>query len=107
MSAEAMTKPETSERVRVVRAHVLGLIGANLALGALFLWALPVTERLLHSPAGAGLTVRQLLQPWAEWGREMPVPAEFCAALSLAGIIGGGVLITYAARLLTSCGERR
>jgi hypothetical protein len=103
MSAETMTKQETTGRARTLRAHALGLLGANLALGALLLWALPAIDRLMHRSDDSSWTLQQFVQPWAS---DSPVAPLYGIAMSVAGVVAGLVLIVHAARLLTGTAGR-
>src|SRR5882724_12417350 len=69
MTAHAPTKDDRSTRSRSLRAHAIGLLGANLAIGALFIWALPLLARLWRRPTSGGeLSLQQLFAPWADPG---------------------------------------
>ena len=71
---EAMPQGDQANPARGLRAHALGLIGANLVAGSLFLWALP------------------LLAPWT--------PGSGLALVAAATMVLGVALVVRAARML-------
>jgi hypothetical protein len=85
-----------------VRCHLLGLVGANLVVGSLFLWALPLLARLWQ-PAAPGL-LQRLFAPLAAGEGGIGATAVVYGALALAALVVGVVLVIRAARRLGCSG---
>ena len=51
MTTQSQMKPVRRMPTRTLRSHVLGLIGANLAIGALFVWGIPLLLAYWQAPA--------------------------------------------------------
>src|SRR5262249_10001025 len=101
MDAGLTTHPTRSFSPRRRRAHVLGLIGANLALGALCLWGMPLCQWLRHRSAGETWSAALLVQPWAPGSAVTALSLVALAAL-VAALIAGIALIGRAARLIAA-----
>jgi hypothetical protein len=77
----------------------MGLLGANLAIGALFVWVIPLCLAYWQAPAGLDWSPLRLLAPWSAVESSAPVSLLY-SALALAAIIIGTVLVIRAARLV-------
>jgi hypothetical protein len=97
MDAGFSTRTPRTIAPRRLRAHALGLIGANLAIGALVVWAVPIIGRLRQASSGAW-SAAQLLQPWAKADSGVTALSLLGAAMLAAALIGGLALIGCAAR---------
>jgi hypothetical protein len=100
MTAPAQSKDDRNTRSRSLRAHAIGLLGANIAIGALFVWALPLLARLWRWPPSGELSLPQIFAPWAESGAGLTAFALLYDMLALAALVAGVVLVIHAARLL-------
>ena len=98
MSVELSMKAAPFIRSRSFKAHLLGFLGANLAIGAISLWALPL---LLDLAKGASdrWSPERLLAPWSA-GTELTPLAVLGDILVLVAIGVGIGLLARAARLL-------
>jgi hypothetical protein len=95
MSAHSPTKTEATQRWRRVKMHALGLFGANLAIGTLVLWWLPLLFELVRGDAN----------PWPRPLALAPVRSSAGVAvvgdaLALAAVVIGIVLVLRAARMI-------
>ena len=95
MSAHSPTKTEATQRWRRVKMHALGLFGANLAIGTLVLWWLPLLFELVRGDADRW-PLPLALAP-ASPGAGVAVVGDVFA---LAAVVIGIVLVLRAARMI-------
>src|SRR5215472_16710985 len=94
MSIDSSAKSLRIQRPRTLKAHLLGLLGANLVIGTLALWAMPlIVERLRH-PDHEWSALR-LLASWSPRG-EIGVVAILLDLAGLAIILFGILLMLRA-----------
>jgi hypothetical protein len=106
MIAHAPTKDTRRTRSRSLRAHAIGLVGANLAIGALFAWVLPLLVRLWRrSPTEGELSLVQLFAPWADSEGGVTALALLYDVLMLSAVVAVIVLVIHAARRLDGKSE--
>jgi hypothetical protein len=105
MDAGLTTDPASPRAVQRRRAHLLGFVGVNLALGALCLWFIPLVHWLRNRPAGEAWSAAQLIQPWASAGSTLMPLSLFAIAGVVAAVIIGIALVCHAARLLGEDGR--
>jgi len=95
---EDMPKESEGNAARGLRAHAIGLIGANLVVGSLILWALPLLARFWHLSVPGIL--QRLLMPLAASDGAGTVALVY-DAIALAAMVAGIALVIRAARLLS------
>ena len=105
MDAGLTTHPTRPLAAQRRRAHTLGLIGANLVLGALCLWGMPLCQWLRHRSAGESWSAALLIQPWAPGSTVTALSLVAVAAL-VAALVAGIALIRRAARLIAEDCDR-
>jgi hypothetical protein len=97
MDAGISTRSPRTIAPRRLRAHALGLVGANLAIGALVVWAVPIISRLRQGSGGAW-SAAQFLQPWARADSGVTALSLLGAVMLVSALIAGLALIGCAAR---------
>ena len=99
MTTQPQINPVRRLPARTLRSHAIGLLGANLAIGALFVWVIPFVLAYFRAPAGPDWSLLRVLAPWS--AVETPVPVSLLyAALALGAIVVGTFLVVRAARLV-------
>jgi hypothetical protein len=83
----------------MLRSHALGLLGANLAIGALFVWVIPFLLAYFEAPASVDWSLLRILAPWSAVEASVPVSLLY-AVLALGAIIVGTFLVIRAAQLV-------
>jgi hypothetical protein len=99
MTTQPQMNPVRRVPARTLRSHAIGLLGANLAIGALFVWVIPLCLAYWQAPAGLDWSVLRILAPWSAVESTMPVSLLY-SALALAAIVIGTVLVIRAAKLV-------
>jgi hypothetical protein len=99
MSVDSTTKVLQSVRSRTMRAHGIGLLGANLAIGALSLWLLPVFVDFL-TDRSASWPLARLLSPWSPPGSGVTILSLAGLLLAIAALTTGIALMAVGARMI-------
>jgi hypothetical protein len=100
MRVDLPTQSDRPPRARMIAAHALGFCGANLAIGAVVLWWLPLLRALWRGGAAAPWS-RLLVAPWSAAG-EVTALAILGDLAVLAAVVLGARLVGHAARMLES-----
>jgi hypothetical protein len=84
---------------RILRSHAIGLLGANLAIGALFVWVIPLCLAYWQAPASLDWSLLRILAPWSAVQTSVSVSLLY-GVLALLAIVLGTFLVIRAARLV-------
>jgi hypothetical protein len=98
MGAHLPTESDRPPRARSLAAHALGFFGANLAIGAVVLWWLPLLRALWQGGAAAPWG-RLLLAPWSATGAVTAFAVLGDLAV-VAAVVLGARLVGHAVRML-------
>ena len=99
MTTQPQLNPVRRVPARTLRSHAIGLLGANLAIGALFVWVIPLILAYWQAPASLDWSVLRILAPWSAVENSVPVSMLY-SVLALAAIVIGTFLVIRAARLV-------